>query len=135
MVVLVIIGLLAGVVSLNVRGYLISGRQNTARTEIATLCDALETYYTLHNRYPSNEEGLKALTEPTERLPEALIAKVPLDPWGNPYVYNQPGRYGPYEVFSQGADGQDGGEANSADADIASWSLDGTSPEDVPEGF
>jgi general secretion pathway protein G len=121
MVVLVIIGLLAGVVTINVRGHLIRARQNAARMEIATVCDALDTYYSLNSRYPSNDEGLVALTKVTSKDPEPLLKQVPVDPWGNPYAYNQPGRNGPYEVISLGADGREGGEG--ADADICSWDL------------
>ena len=66
MVVLVIIGLLAGVVTINVRSYLVKGKQNTAKMEIARIVDALETFYSLHDRYPSNEEGLRVLCEGTD---------------------------------------------------------------------
>ena len=69
MVVLVIIGLLAGLVGVNVRGYLIKAKRNAAKTEIATICDALEAFYTEYDRYPSNEEGLLVLTTPSERMP------------------------------------------------------------------
>lgn len=123
MVVLVIIGLLAGLVGINVRGYLIKAKRNAAKTEIATICDALEAYYTEYDRYPSNEEGLLALTEPSERLPEALLDREPVDPWGRSYVYNQPGREGSYEVLTMGADGREGGTPGSADADLGSWDL------------
>lgn len=121
MVVLVIIGLLAGLVTINVRGYLVRAKQNAARAEIATITEALESYYTLHDRYPGNERGLAALTEPSERMSEPLMRQAPVDPWGRPYQYNQPGRSGPYEVLTLGADGREGGE--DADADIGSWDL------------
>jgi len=121
MVVLVIIGLLAGLVGINVRGYLIKAKRNAAKAEIATICDALEAFYTEFDRYPTNEEGLVILAESSERLPEALLDREPVDPWGRLYVYNQPGREGPYEVLSLGADGREGGEPGSADADLASW--------------
>lgn len=121
MVVLVIIGLLAGVVTLNVRNYLIKGKQSAAKMEIATIVTALDTFYTLHDHYPSNEEGLAALTRTTEKLSEPLMKQIPKDPWGRPYQYNQPGKSGPYEVISYGADGREGGQ--SADADIVSWDL------------
>ena len=123
MVVLVIIGLLAGLVGINVRGYLIKAKRNAAKTEIATICDALEAFYTEYDRYPSNEEGLLVLTESSDRLPEALLDREPIDPWGEPYVYNQPGREGPYEVLTLGADGREGGDPGSADADLGSWNL------------
>ncbi len=115
MIVLVIIGLLAGVVTLNVRTYLIKAKQNTARREIATICDALETFYAETGRYPSNEEGLELLTQPGDRFPEALLKGRPTDPWGNPYQYDHPGRSGPYDVICFGADGREGGSGAAAD--------------------
>ena len=123
MVVLVIIGLLAGIVTLNVRGYMVRGKQDAARTQIATYKQALDTWYTVYSRYPTNDEGLETLTLKTDKLPEPLIERIPLDPWGNAYQYNQPGRRGPYEVISFGADGREGGE--SADKDISSDDLTG----------
>lgn len=121
MVVLVIIGLLAGVVTINVRHHLIKAKQNTARMEIATICDALETFYVTYDRYPTNDEGLEILTRASNKLPEPLLNQTPIDPWGRPYEYNQPGRNDPYEVLSFGADGREGGD--SSDNDIFSSDL------------
>ena len=121
MVVLVIIGLLAGVVTLNVRNHMVAGRQNTAKLEVSTICDALDTFNTVHGRFPSNEEGLAVLTQPTDKLPEALLTQAPIDPWGNPYQYNYPGQNGTYDVICYGADGREGGEG--AEKDIQSWNL------------
>lgn len=123
MVVLVIIGLLAGLVTINVRGHLVRAKQNAARAEIATICEALESFYALHDRYPTNEEGLLALTERSDRMTEPLLNTVPMDPWRRPYQYNQPGREGAYEVISLGADGREGGEPGSVESDIVSWDL------------
>ncbi|MEM8738832.1 MAG: type II secretion system major pseudopilin GspG [Planctomycetota bacterium] len=124
MVVLVIIGLLAGLVGVNVRGYLVKAKRNAATAEIATICDALEAFYTEYDRYPSNDEGLLVLTEPSERLPEPLLDREPVDPWGRAYIYNQPGREGAYEVMSLGADGREGGDSKTADADLGNWDFD-----------
>lgn len=121
MVVLVIIGLLAGVITINVRNYLATAKQNTAKMEVATICDALDTYFTVFNRYPSNEEGLGILAQATDKLSEPLLIHIPMDPWGHAYQYNVPGRDGPYEVISFGADGREGGQG--VDADVASWNL------------
>lgn len=121
MVVLVIIGLLAGMVTLNVRTYLIKAKQNTARQEVATICSALETFYAEYGRYPTNEEGLDMLTKPNDRFPDALLQGKPTDPWHRPYQYNQPGKNGPYEVTCFGADGREGGKGG--DEDIVSWQL------------
>ena len=119
MVVLVIIGLLAGVVVLNVRYFMAQGKQKTARAQIASFRQAVETFYTAFGRYPSNEEGLDVLTRKSDKLPEPLLRQIPLDSWGRPYQYIQPGRQEPYEIISFGADGREGGSGE--DADISSW--------------
>jgi general secretion pathway protein G len=121
MVVLVIVGLLASVVTINVRGHLMKAKQNTARMEIATLCDALESFYTANDRYPTNDEGLNILAQTSSSQPEPLIKQMPVDPWGRAYQYNQPGRGAPYEIISLGADGREGGSG--ADADVTSTDL------------
>jgi len=121
MVVLVIIGLLAGLVGVNVRGYLARAKRDAARAEIATISEALESYYLVHDRYPANDEGVQALTQASASLPEPLLNNLPIDPWGRAYQYNQPGPDGPYEVLTLGADGLEGGEG--ADADLANWQL------------
>ena len=121
MIVIVIIGLLAGMVTINVRSYLMKARQSTARTEIATIAQALGTFYATCGRYPTNEEGLDVLTKPTEKNPEPLLEGKITDPWGKPYLYISPGSSGPFEVISFGADGREGGEG--ADADISSAHL------------
>ena len=115
MVVIVIIGLLASVVTMNVRGYLIKAKQNIARQEIATIVHGLETFYATYGRYPTNEEGLAILTRKTEKLPEPILDGEPLDPWKRPYQYNSPGTNGPYEVICYGADGREGGTGVNAD--------------------
>jgi general secretion pathway protein G len=115
MIVLVIIGLMAGVVTLGVRGYLDRARQTTVKREIATIVDGLETFYAVHARYPTNEEGLAVLTQPSEKLPDPPLNGKLTDPWGKPYQYNAPGTNGPYEVICCGADGQKGGEGINAD--------------------
>ncbi len=110
MVVVVIIGLLAGAVALKVSGYMETARANRAKSDIATIIDALEAYNLTHSRYPSNDEGLRKL--PLKNL---------LDPWGRPYEYNSPGRDAAYDVFTYGADAREGGTGTNAD--IGSWNL------------
>lgn len=122
MIVVVIIGLLAGVVTLNVRTYMDKAKQNTARREIATVAAALETFYSEYGRYPANEEGLDLLIKPSERFAQPLLNGGLADPWGKTYQYIQPGREShSYEVVSFGADGKPGGTG--VDADIISWQL------------
>jgi len=120
MVVVVIIGLLASVVTVNVRSYLTKAKCNLARQDIAHIEQALGAFWAEANRYPTSDEGLEALTRPTEKNPEPLLSgsSVPKDPWGRPYQYNCPGRTGPYEVICFGADGREGGQGG--DADISS---------------
>ncbi len=124
MIVIVIIGLLAGVVTVNVRRYLIKARQNVACQDIANIAGALDSFWAEYNRYPSNEEGLLILIEPTQNNDEPFLDRKsePLDPWGNPYQYNSPGAdNSPHEVISLGADAREGGSG--ADADISSEDL------------
>jgi len=118
MAVLVLLGLLAGITTTVIRSYMITGKQRIARLEIAKISEALEGYHTAHDKYPSSDQGLEVLVEPSDEFPEGLLTKFPTDPWGNPYEYIQPGRDAPYEVISYGADGQEGGEG--ADRDISS---------------
>ena len=119
--VLALMAIIAGVVTVNVRHFTVKGKRNAARVEIATLRDAVEAFHNSTGRYPSNDEGLAVLAQKSAAGTEPLISQVAVDPWGRPYVYNQPGRDGPYEIVSLGADGRDGGEGG--DADIASWDL------------
>lgn len=119
MVVIVIIGLLAGATTVSVRSYLIRGKQSVARMDIAKICEALDTYYTMYDRYPTSDQGLTALTEPSEQFPDGLIKKFPRDPWGNAYVYRHPGQDAPYEVLSLGADQREGGDGANQDVSTA----------------
>ena len=123
MVVLVIMGLLAGLVTIGVRGRMILAKQNAAKTELATIRDAIETFYTVEGRYPSSEEGIDVLVARTDKIPEPLLSTMPLDPWSNRYAYNAPGRNGPFEIICLGADGREGGEG--ADEDLSSDRLRG----------
>ncbi len=110
MVVVVIIGMLAGAVAIGVNGYMDTARTNRAKSDIATIVDAVEAYKLTQGRYPSSDEGL-----------EPLPLKNTLDPWGKAYGYNNPGQNEPFEVYTLGADGRDGGEG--IDKDIYSWQL------------
>ncbi len=117
MIVIVIIGLLAGVVTVNVRSYLTKAKRNVARQDIAVIVSSLDQFWAETGRYPSNEEGLTVLTQSSGDFAEPLLARDDslLDPWGNPYQYTSPGPVGPFEVSSLGADGQEGGSAINAD--------------------
>ena len=121
MVVIVIIGLLAGVATVSVRSYLVRGKQNVARMEIAKICESLDAFYAHFDRYPTTEEGIAVLAAKTADFPDGLLNKVPTDPWGNPYEYVVPGTTGPYEVICYGADHRQGGTGG--DGDISSVDL------------
>jgi len=121
MVVIVIIGLLAGVATVSVRSYLVRGKQNIAKMEIAKICEALDAFYSHFDRYPTAEEGIAVLAAKTSDFPDGLLNKVPNDPWGNPYEYVVPGSNGPYEVICYGGDHRQGGSGG--DADISSVDL------------
>jgi general secretion pathway protein G len=121
MIVIVIMGLLAGVVTVNVRGYLNRAKQNTARMEISTITKALETFQSKANRYPTNDEGLAVLYKASEEFPEPLLDGKAVDPWKHPYQYNCPGVSKPFDVICLGADGREGGTG--VDADIRSDDL------------
>jgi len=112
MVVVVIIGMLAGAVALSVGGFLSDAERSRVNSDLATLVDGIEAYYLKNRRYPTNEEGLSVLN---------LKNNNNKDPWGRPYEYNSPGQEGPYEVFTLGADGREGGEDENAD--IYSWQI------------
>jgi general secretion pathway protein G len=121
MVVIVIIGLLAGVSTISVRTYLIHSKQNVAKLEISKICQALDTFYGQFDRYPTADEGIAVLGSKSDAFPDGLMNKVPVDPWGHPYEYLCPGRTGPYEVICYGADHREGGTG--ADADFSSSDL------------
>jgi general secretion pathway protein G len=126
MVVIVIIGLLATVVMINVLPSQDRAMIEKARADIATLEQAVDTYRLEMLSYPRMSDGLEALVSQPARLERAeryrtggYIRRLPLDPWGNPYHYVYPGRRHTYDLYSLGADGRQGGEGN--DADIGNW--------------
>jgi general secretion pathway protein G len=126
MVVIVILGVLAALVVPRVMNRPDEARAVAARQDIAAVMQALKLYRLDNQRYPSTEQGLQALVTRPSAGPAApnwksYLDKLPMDPWGKPYQYLNPGVRGEIDVFSLGADGQPGGEG--VDADIGSWSL------------
>jgi general secretion pathway protein G len=124
LVVLAILGLLAGLVGPQVMKFLGSSKTKTASLQISDLGATLDLYRLEVGRYPSTSEGLEALVAdpgntPNWNGPYLKKTQVPKDPWGNDYQYRSPGQNGPYDVWSLGADGRDGGEGE--DQDIKSW--------------
>lgn len=126
MVVIVIIGLLATVVVLNVLPAQDRAQAEKARADISVLEQAVESYRLDNMGFPQGEAGLQALvsapqglTRPDRYREGGYIRRLPDDPWGNPYLYRQPGEHGLFDIYSLGADGRPGGEKN--DADIGNW--------------
>ncbi|HEX7031108.1 MAG TPA: type II secretion system major pseudopilin GspG [Gammaproteobacteria bacterium] len=126
MVVIVIIGILAAAVLPNLMGEPDKARLVKAKADIQSLEAALERYRLDNFRYPTTDQGLEALVtkpagapEPRNYPPGGYIKSLPNDPWGNPYIYMNPGKRGQIDIFSYGADGQPGGE--DMNADIGNW--------------
>lgn len=124
MVVIVILGVLAALIVPRVMSRPDEARAVAARQDIASIVQALKLYRLDNQRYPTTEQGLQALvTRPTAGPAAAnwksYLDRMPVDPWGRPYQYLNPGLKGEIDVFSLGADGQPGGEGS--DADIGSW--------------
>ena len=124
MVVVVIIGVMATVVTLSVTDYLVSAKQNVARSEIATIKNALVMFFMENDRFPTNEEGLVILKKKTAQHPTGILTSDLKDPWDNQYIYVYPGVHGTYDLASYGADRQEGGTG--ADLDLTSWDLEET---------
>jgi len=114
MVVIVIIGLLATVVAINVMPAQDTARVKKAEADIALLEQAAEMYRLNKLDYPTTSDGLQALVS------EGFVKRLPDDPWGNPYHYAAPGGDGrAFDIYSYGADGREGGEED--DADLGNW--------------
>ena len=131
MVVVVILGILASYVALNVLDKPDEARVVAAKNNIRTMVSALKLYRLDNSAYPSTEQGLQALVQKPEtgRIPRNWKSggyleaqKLPADPWGGEYQYLNPGIRSAIDVFSYGADNQPGGEG--FDADIGTWNLD-----------
>ncbi len=129
MIVVVILGLLAGVLVPRIMDRPDEARVTAAKTDIRTLEQALRLYYLDNGRYPTTEQGLQALISRPESEPVPRnwrsrgyleASSVPRDPWGNEYIYRSPGDQGrDYEIISLGADGKEGGTG--FDSEIRSW--------------
>ncbi len=121
--VITILGIMAGVVAVNVRGTSKKAKINAAKTQIKTFETAMSSFDIHMGRYPTSDEGLKALVENPDNSedwagPYLQSKEVPKDPWKNDYVFNPEGTRGlDYDIYSTGPDGQDGTED-----DIGNWS-------------
>jgi general secretion pathway protein G len=131
MVVLVILGILAGLIVPRIIGRPDEARQMKAKIQIQSLETALQLYKLDTGDYPTTEQGLEALVEApaTGELAKnwregGYLEKgqIPKDPWGNDYIYLSPGTRGDFDIVSYGADGTAGGEGKNAD--INNWDLE-----------
>jgi general secretion pathway protein G len=131
MVVMVILGILAGLIIPRIMGRPEEARRTKARIQIESIETALKLYKLDNGSYPTTEQGLQALVEPPSvgKLASAWReggylekGKVPKDPWDAEYVYLCPGIHGDFDLVSYGADGETGGEGK--DMDINNWELE-----------
>jgi general secretion pathway protein G len=131
MVVIVILGILAGLIVPRIMGRPEEARRTKARIQMESMETALKLYKLDNGVYPSTEQGLEALVEPPTvgEIPRAWRQggylekrKLPKDPWGNPYVYLSPGLHDDFDLISYGADGNPGGDGK--DRDIQNWEFD-----------
>ncbi len=123
LVVMVIIGLLAGIVAPQYFAQIGKSNAKVARAQIESFGQALDQYRLDVGQYPNSEQGLLALRLAPQQVARwqgpYLKRDVPDDPWGRAYVYKRPGQHGEYDLVSLGADGQPGGEGEAAD--VVSW--------------
>ena len=128
MVVVVILGILAALVVPQVMGRPDQAKVTVAKGDIKAVSAALDMYKLDNQSYPSTQQGLEALVKKPTGNPQAknwnregYLKKLPVDPWGNPYQYLAPGSKGPFDLYSLGADGKEGG--SDLAADLGSWEL------------
>lgn len=129
MIVVVILSVLAALVVPRIMSRPGQARVVRAGQDIRAIEAALDLYRLDNFRYPSGEQGLAALVTKPTGTPAAnnwnedgYLKKLPKDPWGSPYRYRQPGQHGKFDLYTLGADGQEGGDGE--DADIGNWTLE-----------
>ena len=131
MVVIVILGILAGLIIPRIMGRPEEARRMKARVQIESIETALKLYKLDNGSYPSTEQGLQALVEAPSvgQLPRAWRdggylekGRVPKDPWDNDFIYLSPGVNSDFDLIAYGADGEPGGEGN--DKDINNWEME-----------
>lgn len=119
LVVVAIIGLLAGIVAPRYFGQLGKSEVNAARAQIDALEKSLDQFRLDTGHYPGTEQGLNALVDRPPNEPKwagpYLKKAIPLDPWGNAFTYRRPGQKGEYDLISFGKDGRPGGTGDDAD--------------------
>jgi general secretion pathway protein G len=123
LVVIIIIGMLAALVGPRLFGKVSMAKQKTAKAQIELFGTALDAFRLDVGKYPTTEDGLKALREKPSGAEgwqgPYLPKEIPLDPWNSTYIYKCPGEHGEYDLISLGLDRVDGGEGENQD--IVSW--------------
>ena len=123
MIVMIIIGLLAALVAPKFFGRLATAKLSSAKAQIELFGTALDAFRLDTGRYPTTEEGLKALREKPSGVDNwsgpYLPKEIPLDPWKRSYIYKSPGEHGEYDLISYGLDGVEGGDGENQD--VVSW--------------
>ena len=131
MVVVIILGILAGLIIPRIMGRPEEAKRTKARMQMESIETALKLYKLDNGTYPTTEQGLQALVEAPAVGQLARNwreggyldkGRVPQDPWGGEYIYLSPGLHGEYDLMSYGRDGQPGGEG--PDQDVNSWEAD-----------
>lgn len=128
MVVVVILGILASIIAPQIMGAPDEARITKARQDIRAIESALKLYRLDNYRYPTTEQGLRALVkkpsippEPRNWKPGGYLERLPIDPWSNVYKYRNPGQHGDIDVYTLGRDNRPDGEG--VDATIGNWTL------------
>ncbi|KPJ93480.1 MAG: type II secretion system protein GspG [Gammaproteobacteria bacterium SG8_11] len=126
MVVVVILGILASVVVVNVTPSISEGANAKIKHDLQSIESALELYKIDNFSYPTTEQGLDALVNKPDISPEPTnwkryIKRLPKDPWKRTYIYVSPGQHGEVDIYTYGADGQSGGELDNKD--FGNWNL------------
>lgn len=121
LVVLAILGLIATFAAPQVLKWLSGAKSDSARIQIEAVSSAIDLYRLEVGSYPPDLEALVTQPSGADRWDGPYLKKrtLPKDPWGRDYIYRNPGEYGPYDLYTLGADGQEGGSGE--DADIVSW--------------
>ncbi len=129
LVVVVILGILAGIVVPRLLGEPEKARRTKVEVQIRGFEQALASFKLDNGFFPTTEQGLVALVEkprngkiPKHYRDKGYMKKIPMDPWDNPYIYLSPGIHDDYDIMSYGPDGASGGEGD--DADINSWEIE-----------
>ncbi|MEW5848385.1 MAG: type II secretion system major pseudopilin GspG [Myxococcota bacterium] len=121
MVVITLLGLIAAAVGVAAMNMLVKGQSDSARTQAYEIAKAMDTYKVMYGRYPTNSEGLNALTTPPGGG-KPIMERIPKDPWGGDYIYVIPGVKNPskFDVRSNGEDRTEGGGD-----DVGNWPQEG----------